>query len=102
MPETQGVLEKMQADSAEAVMGDGRAIQAFAKIMEIQPNHSSVGLVIIHPRDGVSLQTLPTKAEAVAFIIHTRGGVSLQILPTKAEAVALAQDPKESSPVEAS
>lgn len=50
----------------------------------------------------MSLQTLPTKAEAVAFIIHTRGGVSLQILPTKAEAVALAQDPKESSPGEAS
>lgn len=100
MPETQGVLEKMQADSAEAVMGDGEG--RSGEIMEIQPNHSSVGLVIIHPRDGVSLQTLPTKAEAVAFIIHTRGGVSLQILPTKAEAVALAQDPKESSPVEAS
>lgn len=50
----------------------------------------------------MSLQTLPTKAEAVAFIIHTRGVVLLQILPTKAEAVALAQDPKESSPVKAS
>lgn len=31
LPETQGVLEKMQADSAEAVMGDGEGHSGLCK-----------------------------------------------------------------------